>query len=402
MSDGSAIARDRKQDPTQAWIDEVRARFPTERTIDEALTRKLLNRGGAPYRPTSREAVEGQLRAFFDDHVPGSVIGDIAPLGGGASKEQYRFSLIEPGKPSAVFVLRREPPESVVETHRLREYEMMNAVAGEIPVPAARWVDVDGRWFGRPALISGFVSGITKPPGASGNVTGLGTGFSPGWQARLAPQFIELLARIHLFDWSAAKLDAFDVPAAGSADGVLSTINWWDRVWEEDSLEPAPIIRLTAQWLRAHAPPIERVTIVHHDFRPGNFLFDAESGAVTAVLDWELAHLGDYHEDLAWSLQEGYGFHDKSGRFIVCGLVDRELFLQRYTELTGFAVDRDKLDYYMIMNTWKSAIIVLATGIRCAHGGKSHQDILLSWLAGFGHVCIDSLTRLLEEKIGGT
>lgn len=401
MLDAAAVRGDAKQTPTEAWIAEVRARFPTERTVDDALTRKLRNRSGPPFRPSSLDEVAAQLRAFFDDHVPGARVSDVAPLGGGASKEQYRFALAEPGQDAATYVLRREPPESVVETHRLREYEVMNAVLGEIPVPPARWVDPDGRWFGRPALISGFVSGITKPPGATGNVTGLGTGFAPEWQERLGPQFIELLARIHMFDWRSASLGAFDVPEAGSTGGVLATINWWDRVWEEDSIEPLPVIRLAAQWLRANAPPIDRITIVHHDFRPGNFLFDPDTGAVTAVLDWELAHLGDYHEDIAWSLQEGYGYRDEQGRFIVCGLIDRETFLERYEALTGFPVDRDKIDYYMIMNTWKSAIIVLATGIRCVAGGKSHQDILLSWLAGFGHVCIDALTRLLQEKLDG-
>lgn len=213
---------------------------------------------------------------------------------------------------------------------------------------------------------------------------------------------MDLLAKIHQFDWSKAELDAFDRPPLGTDAGVQQVINCWDRIWEEDSFEPLPIVRYTAQWLRRNAPPIDRLTVVHHDYRAGNFLFDPDTAEITAVLDWELAHLGDYHEDLAWTLQEGYGYRDAEDRFIVCGLIEREAFLERYSKATGFPVDPKKIAYYSVMNTWKSVIIVLGTGIRCVMGGKSHQDILLTWLAGFGHVCVDSLTQLLERSEHGS
>lgn len=393
---------DDKQNPTPTWIAEVRRRFPTERTIDEALTAKLRNRAGAPYAPSPITDIEARLRAFFASKCIGGTISGVAPLGGGASKEQFCFTLSMPGKDSGVYVLRREPPESVVETHRLREFQMMRAMAGTVPVPDVPFVDPDGAFFGRPAMISRFVQGVAKPPGGSGNVTGLGTGFSPEWQQKLGPQFVDLLARIHQYDWRDAALDAFDHPPAGSNAGVQQVINWWERVWEEDSYEPLPIVRYTAQWLRANAPPIDRVTVVHHDYRAGNFLFDPDTAEVTAVLDWELSHLGDYHEDLAWSLQEGYGYRDAQNRFFVCGLIEREEFLRRYHEQTGFPIDPRKIEYYSVMNCWKSVIIVLGTGIRCVMGGKSHQDILLTWLAGFGHVCVDSLIRLLKGAHHGS
>lgn len=393
---------DSKQNPTQDWIGELRRRYPTERTIDEALTRKLRARSGPPYAPSPLRDIAARLERFFADAMPGATVSNVAPLGGGASKEQFSFMLRRADGTQARHVLRREPPESVVETHRLREFQMMRAMAGTVPVPDAPWVDAEGAWFGRPAMISRFVEGVTKAAGSGGNVTGLGTGFSPELQDKLGGQFVDLLARIHRFDWRAAELDAFDRPEPGSTAGVHQVINWWERIWEEDSFEPMPIIRYTAQWLRANAPPIDRVVVVHHDFRAGNFLFDPDTAQVTAVLDWELAHLGDYHEDLAWSLQEGYGYRDGNGRFIVCGLIEQGDFLERYERATGFPVDRRKIAYYSVMNTWKSAIIVLATGIRCVIGGKSHQDILLTWLAGFGHVCVDTLVQHLESADHGS
>ena len=84
---------DSKQAPSADWIAGVRRRFPTERTIDEALTRKLRNRAGPPYAPSALGDIAARLRAFLADHDPGSKVSDVAPLGGGASKEQFRFAL---------------------------------------------------------------------------------------------------------------------------------------------------------------------------------------------------------------------------------------------------------------------------------------------------------------------
>ena len=389
---------DYKQNPTEAWIHDVRARFPTEVTVDAALTRKLRHRAGPPYEPSSLADIEERIRAFLAHEAPGAEVSGVLPLGGGASKGQYRFDVSLEGQKST-YVLRREPPESIVETHRLRECQLMRAFQGVVPVPPVPWVDAEGHWFGRPALISGFVAGVTKPQTSSSNVSGLGTEFSPALCAILGPQFVSILADIHKFDWRSAELDAFYHPPEDSVEGVHSVINWWDRVWEEDSFEGLPIMRLAAQWLRANAPPIEKATVIHHDYRAGNFLFDPESARITAVLDWELSHIGDYHEDLAWTMQEGYGYYDDRGRFYVCGLIEKSEFLARYEELTGFAIDQRKLDYYSIMNAWKSTIMVIGTAVRCTIGGKSHQDVLLSWIVSFGNITINTLEKLLRREI---
>ena len=62
---------------------------------------------------------------------------------------------------------------------------------------------------------------------------------------------------------------------------------------------------------------------VHGDYRMGNFLFDEQSLAMTAVLDWELAHIGDFHEDVGYVTQKLFGLVDSDKRFLCCGLVTR-------------------------------------------------------------------------------
>jgi len=390
---------DYKQNPTNEWLESVRARFPTETTVDETLTRKMKKRSSETYTPSTTAEIQDLLVDFFQAEAPSSTVSNVRPLGGGASKEQYCFDLVDSQQQSTTYVLRREPPESIVETHRLREFQIMNAMGKVVPVPEAVWVDVEGTHFRRPALISKFVGGVTKEASSDSNVSGIGTDFSENIQKQLGGRFVDLLARIHLHDWRNDELDAFDKPEQGTNSGVISIINQWERVWEEDSYEAYPIIKLASHWLRQNAPSIDRVTVVHHDFRASNFLFDPSSYEINAVLDWELAHLGDYHEDLAWTLQRSYGYYDDAGRFYVCGLMEENEFLNLYESLTGFRVDRQKLAYYSIMNAWKAAIIVLGTAVRCTIGAKTHQDILLSWITGIGPTCVDELNQLLKKAL---
>ncbi|MBS0370555.1 MAG: phosphotransferase [Proteobacteria bacterium] len=72
------------------------------------------------------------------------------------------------------------------------------------------------------------------------------------------------------------------------------------------------------------------IRVVHNDYRNGNFLFDEETQKITAILDWELARLGDIHEDLAWVLFPGFASPDEHGTPLVCGLGTRKAFLERY------------------------------------------------------------------------
>ena len=95
-------------------------------------------------------------------------------------------------------------------------------------------------------------------------------------------------------------------------------------MWRDDLTEPVPLLTWTECWLREHAPICEQARVVHGDYRIGNFMFEEPSGDFSAVLDWELAHLGDFHADLGWVVQRLFGGWDDAGKFLVCGLMSRE------------------------------------------------------------------------------
>ena len=299
---------------------------------------------------------------------------------------------------STPMVLRKQPAESIVETSRQREFQLLKAMTDTVPVPQAFWVDNLGEYLPYPALVCSFVDGVTKPSaGEGGEVSGMGTRYGDRLRSLLAPQFVEMLAKIHTFDWRTAELSAFEVPATGTL-AAERQLNWWRRVAEEDALAPVPLLTLTEQWLANNMPSIDRVSLLHGDYRCGNFLFDETSGAITAWLDWELGHLGDRHEDLAWSILRTWGHRDPvTGDDLICGLMTRNEFITQYERVSALPVDNEKLHYYTVLNDWKTTVMAQFTAYRVAAGGKSHQDVLVAWCIGIAAKFAEQLAELMDE-----
>lgn len=370
-----------------------------ERLIDETLSRKMARRADGPYVPMAPDAVHARLLTFLGERLTGPVrLGPPRPLAGGSSKEQYAFELTAPrryGPDPVSIVLRLEPAESFVETHRLREFQAVRAVRDRVPVPEALWVDPDGSQFGRPGTVYEFCQGVTRPP-----VTGAYTprqGFGARYRALLAPQFVQHAAALTDFDWSRPGLDAFDVPAPEATEAALRGVNWWARVWDEDRLERYPLITAATRWLRHNAPPVDRLALVHGDLRGGNFLFLPETGRITAILDWEIAHPGDRHEDLAFFLSPLFTERDGDQEY-AGGLLPAEEFLRRYEEASGLPVDPERLAYYDVFVHWRGAINSVGTAPRCVHGRKTHHDVRVAWTSNVGPLAMDALRQALARR----
>lgn len=370
-----------------------------EPAIREVLARTLRKRAQGPYSARSDAQVrEGLERLFAAEGCDGVRITDLGRLAGGASKEMFCFSLRHDGSAEPErLVLRMDPLESIVETSRRREAEILRAIRDTVPVPEVRALDHEGEHLGQSGVVTSFVAGVTRPAGAGTAVTGIGTDYGSS-AARIAPQFLKNLIAIHDFDWRSASLPSFTPPSAHARQAALWQANWYLRVWEQDALEALPLASLLRRWLRENAPECPDPRLVHADYRMGNFLFDEETGEMTAVLDWELAHLGDFHEDLAYVTQKLFGRVNEQGEFLCCGLFSREEFLDRYQELSGRTVDPETLRYYEVLNAWKSVVHTFATCVRVATEGNNHQDVLLSWLASVGHVFVSEIAGLLGAR----
>lgn len=375
-----------------------------EKEIDRLLDRRMARRSGPPYKPVSLgELVEGTQSLLRTKLTEPIEISNPRWLSGGTSKLQMSFDLNweKPfhGRLTERMVLRMEPAESLVETSRRREFELVEKLQGYLPLPVAHWVDPDGVHFPYPALIYSMVEGVASPSDAQERVSGMGLNFGPHLRPVLAEQFIRHLATLHTIDPASLNLESFDLPNS-SLQAAEWQINWWERIWREDYVSDSPVVHVAINWLRDNLPAGDKLSIVHGDFRNGNFLFRESDGQITAWLDWELAHIGDRHEDLAYLLQHAYGHYAEDGStYLVCGLTDREDFLERYERETGLAVVPETLKFYEVLNLFKCAAITRATSPRILMGGKCHQDTVVAYAHGISYLLMEELRRTLEEVI---
>ena len=170
-----------------------------------------------------------------------------------------------------------------------------------------------------------------------------------------ARHFMEQLAALHRLDPSTLDLPEFPT-ASTIPDAVAHELDEWDRIIGQRGGEPEPVLEFALGWLRRNVPDHEGpVVLVQGDTGPGNFMY--ADGRVIAVVDWELAHLGDPMDDIAWlslrATQEPFpGFPAR---------------LREYEELSGHEIDIDRVRYYQVMAETK--LQVMARGARRGEGG---------------------------------
>ena len=215
----------------------------------------------------------------------GSDPGDLVlkPIPGGASRETW---LVE-GDESR-WVLRRDPEGSVSLVPIEDEFALITqAHEAGVPVPQPVLSEPRGGRFGSAGMLMAFVEGTSVAPRILRKPE-----FEQA-RARLTAQLGDALARIHSLPVS--EVGAL-LPAV-EGDPALAQIDEWERQLDEIG-EPLPAVELGLRWLRANSPGPAEPRLVHGDFRLGNFIVDEDG--LAAVIDWELAHLGDPAEDIGW------------------------------------------------------------------------------------------------------
>lgn len=176
-----------------------------------------------------------------------------------------------------------------------------------------------------------------------------------GQRVSVASDFMRILAEMHHVDPHRLGLPDQD-PDADLRVLVHREIDTWEKVYR-DSGTGDPLIDLGLDWVRSHVPDVDGpVVIVQGDTGPGNFLY--ENGKVTAVLDLELGHLGDPHDDLAWvsvrSVQEPF-----------TNLMER---FDDYACAAGMDIDFDRVRYYRVLAELRIVIL--------GHRKRAEPDLL--------------------------
>jgi aminoglycoside phosphotransferase (APT) family kinase protein len=286
----------------------------------------------------------------------GIQVGEIrlSSIPGGASRETW---LVE-GE-NGRWVLRRDPEGSVSLVPIADEFTLIDlAREAGVPVPEPIAVEPAGGRFGSAGILMSHVEGTSVAPRILRK---------PEFElarARLTAQLGEALARIHSI--APAKLGG--VLADPGPDPALAQLDEWERQLDEIG-EPVPAVELGLRWLRANAPEPVGLGLVHGDFRLGNFIIDEDG--LAAVIDWELAHLGDPAEDVGWLCIRSWRFGGDDRP--VAGVGELDEFRAAYEGAGGGALDVGRVRYWEAFGNMKWAVICARqahdhlTGVRRSH-----------------------------------
>ena len=206
------------------------------------------------------------------------------------------------------------------------EFEFMQAVGRlGFPVADVRWLETTGTVVGQPFFVMDFVEGGVSTDREDRSLA-----------PELAIDFVRRLDQLHHLDWEGV----LDGPTPNEATHVQ--IERWADVYRSTSPLPVPLLEEGAAWLHTNAPRLDRVSLVHGDPGPGNFVHDGHK--VLAFTDWEFSHLGDPTED--WS-------------FLLSMRGSRTMPLEDWLALmrreAAVEVDDEQLRYWRAFNFFKGA-----------------------------------------------
>jgi aminoglycoside phosphotransferase (APT) family kinase protein len=265
----------------------------------------------------------------------------------GNAREPWRLTVVlePPGRPERAVdaVLLLKAPAGQLETAMPVEHAALRAVQHTgVPAPAPLWLDATGAAVGRPFLAT------THMPGTA-DMALLRAAPDDTEARQLAEHLAEVAARLHTVD--PARVDPAVLPRVDVAGAATAQLDVWEPLAERQRLEPLPALRRAFSWLRANAPVAERVSLVHGDLRVGNFL--AHGGRVQALLDWEMAHLGDPLEDVAWAYRALWS---------PARVLPFDAFVARWSAHSGLTAEPRRLLWYRMFNEVKHGVISLTAG----------------------------------------
>ena len=276
-------------------------------------------------------------------------LSDFTQVFGGNARRAYAFDATWPEGRVVPCIMLCQVAAKHVDSDTAAEYGVLRAMNGsQVRAPAALALDADGAVTGTPAIV------LERIGGEAGAVPFLKQQ-DPAIGRALTEDLARATADLHCFDWQAAGLDA------GAGDPVIAQIDHWEASFRQHRLEPHPVLAWLFGWLRRNAPRPQRVALIHGDLRPGNFLY--EGSGVNALLDWEMAHIGDPAEDIAWIYRALWS----PGKFL-----SLDAFLQVHAEQAGFAIPRRTVTFYRIFSEVKFAAISIAAAHSFASGGTSN------------------------------
>jgi len=336
--------------------------------------------------------MESRIAAYLAHRMPhaGSVeVDELARIQGGSSQETYRLraSWHEQGQPQDAvierrLILRRAPEAGLVVAERDIEYSVYQALAGHgIPVPAAHYYEENPRWLDRPFFIMDLM------PGKPGHFYASSDPYE-GHSEQIAREFWRHLGRLAAIDHLGAGLGNL---RNGQDIGAFwaSELDWWADIFAQNEGICEPVVHAAIRWLRTNPPPAApKPSIIHGDYRAGNFLFTPD-GQISAILDWEMCHISDPLEDVAWAIDPFWPMTRH---------LPLDEGLAEWESTSGMKVDREALGWWRLFSAVKASAIwataqnnftqgparEMVVGMSGIRAGHFHRNLILNLMAERG------------------
>lgn len=252
-------------------------------------------------------------------------------------------------------ILRLDPPSSLLDSNRRIEYAMYKAfwpVPG-VPVPEPLFIEDDLEPLGMPFFVMSRLDGDTWPSDIR----------QPKYQEawlRIVRQMFQILGVIASQDYRDLGLEhVLSVPSVD--DAWANQLDHWEKIIHEHDIDPLPVTSAAIRKLRREPPPPSpKVCVVHGDYRIGNYLYSPEG--IVGILDWELAHLGDPIEDLAWAFARNWYFKGAPDK--VAGKLTPDEAIKIWEEASGLKVDRDALRWWSLFTNVKANALWITAASR--------------------------------------
>jgi aminoglycoside phosphotransferase (APT) family kinase protein len=312
-----------------------------------------------------REYLRGKVEGFDGSLVVGSLAVEQFP--GGHSNLTY---LLKAG--AREYVLRRAPlgPVAPKAHDMVREYRVLHAVHPHFAeTPAVYHLCQDTAVLGAPFFLMERRRGVILRDRVPDGLAAV-----PDFPQRVSQSFVDCLVRLHAIDVSHEPLGSL-----GKPEGYVERqLRGWAERWNRAKTEDMPEMDRVVEWLGARIPRSTETTLIHNDYKLDNVMLSvkqlpgwqlseplsvAETGRIEAVLDWEMATIGDPLSDLGltlcyWSWANAPQPEGGETASITAqpGWYTRDQFVNRYAERTGRDVSH--LGYYEVLGVFKLAVII--------------------------------------------
>ncbi len=289
------------------------------------------------------------VQRYFEENV-GNFSGQaqVKQFKGGQSNPSYKVEA--DGK---AWVIRRKPPGKLQPSaHAVdREYRVITALGPtDVPVPKTYALCTDTEVLGTPFYVMECVEGRVF-------WESLLPGMSKQQRFEIYDAMNDTMAKLHSVDYQAVGLEGFGKPG----NYVARQTHRWGRQYQEAVYERIPEMDKLIAWIEERLPELDETSVVHGDYRLDNMIFHPTEPRVLAILDWELATLGDPLADFAYHTMQ-WRIPQNLHRGLLgidieeLGIPDEEIYIEAYCRRTG----RDGIanfDVYSIFNMFKLAAI---------------------------------------------